>query len=78
MYKIPPVLNLPNEEDNLILKINANGEHWSAVLKSKKEKSSANITVEVLIKHSAIILRSKKKFIKYASTRVTPMLIIMA
>ena len=30
-----PVLNLPNEEDNLILETDASNEHWSAVLKIK-------------------------------------------
>jgi len=36
MYKNLPVLNLPNEEDDLILETDASNEHWSAVLKTKK------------------------------------------
>jgi len=38
MCKNLPVLNLPNEENDLILEINASNEHWSAVLKIKGEK----------------------------------------
>jgi len=30
-----PVLNLPNEEDDLILETDASNEHWNAVLKIK-------------------------------------------
>ena len=36
MCKNLPILNLPNEENNLILKTYANNEHWSAILKIKK------------------------------------------
>jgi len=36
MCKNFPVLNLPNEEDDLIFETNASNEHWSAVLKIKK------------------------------------------
>ena len=36
MCKNPQVLNLPNEEDDLILETNASNEHRSAVLKIKK------------------------------------------
>jgi len=36
MYKNLPVLNLPNEEDDLILETDASSEHWTAVLKIKK------------------------------------------
>jgi len=48
MCKNLPVLNLPNEGDDLILEIDASNEHLRAVLKIKKKKNSANITVEVL------------------------------
>ena len=57
MCKNLPILNLPNEEDDLIVEIDANNEYWSAILKIKKEKNSANITVEVLTKLNAIILQ---------------------
>jgi len=36
MYKNLPDLNLPNEEDDLILEIDVSNEHWSAILKIKK------------------------------------------
>jgi len=36
MCKNLPVLNLPNEEDDLILETEASNEHWSAVLKIKE------------------------------------------
>jgi len=36
MCKNLPVLNLPNEEDNLILETDASNEHWSAVFKIKE------------------------------------------
>jgi len=36
MCKNLPVLNLPNEEDDLILETDASNEHWSAVLKIKE------------------------------------------
>ena len=52
-----PVLNLPNEEDDLILETDANNEHWTAILKIKKEKNSTNIAVEALIELNAIILQ---------------------
>jgi len=32
------VLNLSNEEDDLILEIDASNEHWSAILKIRKGK----------------------------------------
>ena len=35
-YKNLSILNLPNEEDDLILETDANNEHWSVVLKIKK------------------------------------------
>ena len=35
MCKNLPILNLPNEEDDLILETNASNEHWSVVLKIK-------------------------------------------
>ena len=38
MCKNLRVLNLPNEEDDLILKTDASNEHWSAVLKIKEEE----------------------------------------
>ena len=49
MYKNLPVLNLPNEGDDLILETGASNEHWSVVLKIKEGENFANITVEVLI-----------------------------
>ena len=36
MCKNLPVLNLPNEGDDLILEIDTINEHWSAVLKIKE------------------------------------------
>ena len=36
MRKNLPVLNLPNEEDDLILETDASNEHWSEVLKIKE------------------------------------------
>jgi len=36
MCKNLPILNLPNEEDDLILKTDASNEHWSAFLKIEK------------------------------------------
>ena len=36
MCKNLPILNLPSEDDNLILETDASNEHWSAVLKIKK------------------------------------------
>jgi len=36
MCKNLPVLNLPNEEDDLVLETDASNEHWSAILKIKK------------------------------------------
>jgi len=36
MYKNLPVLNLPNEVDDLILETDASNEHWSTVLKIKE------------------------------------------
>jgi len=36
MCKNLPILNLPNEEDDLILNIDASNEHWSAIHKIKK------------------------------------------
>ena len=36
MCKNLPILKLPNEGDDLVLKTDANNEHWSAVLKIKK------------------------------------------
>ena len=64
MCKNLPVLNLPNEEDDLILETDASNEHWSDVLKIKEGENSANIAVEVLIKLNAIILQWKRKFLQ--------------
>jgi len=36
MCKNLPVLNLPNEEDDLILEIDASNEQWSVILKIKE------------------------------------------
>ena len=36
LCKNPLILNLPNEEDDLILETDASNEHWSVVLKIKK------------------------------------------
>jgi len=36
MCKNLPILNLPNEGDDLILETDASNEHWSAVLKIKE------------------------------------------
>jgi len=36
MCKNPPVLNFPNEEDDVILETDASNEHWSAALKIKE------------------------------------------
>ena len=36
MYKNLAVLDLPNEEDDLILETDASNEHWSTVLKIKE------------------------------------------
>jgi len=36
MYKNLLVLNLPNEQDGLILEADASNEHWSTVFKIKK------------------------------------------
>jgi len=60
MCKNLPVLNLPNEEDDLILEKNASNEYWSAVLKIKEE-SSSNIAMEALTKVNAIIQQGKRK-----------------
>jgi len=38
MYKILHVFNLHNKRDDLILKIDASNDHWSAVLKIKEGK----------------------------------------
>jgi len=38
MCKNHPILNLPNEGDDLILKQCASNEHWSAVLKIKERE----------------------------------------
>ena len=62
MYKNLPVVNLPNEANGLILETDPNNEIGVLYSKSKKEKSSANIAIEFLIKHHAIIPRWKKKF----------------
>ena len=62
MCKNLPILNLPNEEDDLILETVASNKHWSAILKmQKKEKNSANIAERVLIKPNTIILQWKRK-----------------
>jgi len=36
MCKNLPILNLPNEGDDLLLETDARNEHWSAVLKIKE------------------------------------------
>jgi len=36
MCKSLPVLNLPNEGDDLVLKTDASNEHWSALFKIKE------------------------------------------
>jgi len=57
MCKNLPVLNLPNKGDDLVLEIDpvmSTGVRYS---KSKKEKNSANIAVEVLIRQNATILQ---------------------
>jgi len=36
VYKNLPILNLPNEEDDLTPEIDATNEHWSAIFKLKK------------------------------------------
>ena len=36
MCKNLPILNLPNEGDDLILETDASNEHWSVVLKIKE------------------------------------------
>ena len=36
MCKNLPVLNLPNEGDNLVLETDVSNEHWSAILKIKE------------------------------------------
>jgi len=51
------ILNSPNEEDDLILETAASNEHWSMVLKIKKEKNSVTIVAEALIKLNAITLQ---------------------
>ena len=56
MCKNLPVLNLPNQGDDLVLKIDASNEHWSAVIKiNEGEKLCKFIVVEVLMKHNATI-----------------------
>ena len=45
-----PILNLPNEGDDLIFETNASNEQKVRYSKSKKEKNSANIAVKVLIR----------------------------
>ena len=58
MCKNLPIINLPNEEDDWILEIDANNEHWSAVLKIKKG--------EKLYKYCSgtfIVIRGIEKFL---------------
>jgi len=57
MCKNLTVLNLPNEGDDLVLKVEASNEHYSTVLKIKEGKNSANTAMEVSIRQNAIILR---------------------
>jgi len=59
MCKNLSALNLPNEEDDLILETYACNEHWSAILKIKKGEKFAYIAAEALI--NAIILQWKRK-----------------
>jgi len=49
------VLNLPNEEDYLVLETDVRNEHWFAVVKIKEGENSANFAVEVLIRQNAIM-----------------------
>jgi len=42
MCKNLPILNLPNEGDDLILGTDASNEHWSAVLKIKEREKLCN------------------------------------
>jgi len=73
MRKNLPVLNLPNEEDDLILEIDASNEHWSAVLKIKEgEKlykycsgsfNKAECNYPTMKKEILAVIRRIKKFL---------------
>ena len=56
MYKNLHILNLPNEEDDLILKTDANNEHWSAVLKNQRRRKALQI-LQWKLKQNATIPR---------------------
>jgi len=68
-----PVLNFPNEEDDLILEIDASNEHWSAVLKIKEgEKlykycsgsfNKAECNYPTMKKEILAVIRRIKKFL---------------
>jgi len=73
MCKNLPVLNLPNEEDDLILETDASNEHWSAVLKIKEgEKlckycsgsfNEAECNYPTMKKEILAVIRGIKKFL---------------
>jgi len=75
MCKNLPVLNLPNEEDDLILETDASNEHWSAILKIKKgEKlckwcngsfNKTECNYPTMKKQILAVIRGIEKFLKY-------------
>jgi len=79
MCKNLPVLNLPNEEDDLILEIDASNEHWSDVLKIKKgEKlckycsgsfNKAECNYPTMEKEILAIIRGIEKFLIFFSPK---------
>ena len=73
MCKNLRVLNLPNEEDNLILEIDVSNEHWSVVLKIKEgEKlykycsrsfNKAECNYPTMKKEILAVIRGTEKFL---------------
>jgi len=79
MCKSLPVLNLPDEEDDSILKTDANNEHWSAVLKIKKgEKlckycsgsfNKAECNYPTVEKESLVVIRGIEMFLIFLAPK---------
>ena len=79
MCKNRPILNLPNEGDDLVFETDANNEYWSAVFKIKEgEKlckycnenfNKAECNYHIMKKEILAVIRKIKKFLIFLALK---------
>ena len=79
MCKNLPILNLPNEGDDLILETNANNQHWSVILKIKERKklckycsgsfNKAECNYSTIKKKILAVIRGIEKFLIFLTPK---------